>query len=220
MQNIEILTKNNKTRILLICGVISGISFIISSLIQAFTRPGFDIAKHAISLLQLGSLGWIQILTFELTGLLAILYAIGLKRALSSGKGSTWTPILVGIYGISFIIAGLFHPDPTMGFPPGTANVMTTTVSWHAGLHELSFFAIVITTIAGSLVIARRFALVKLKGWAMYNRVTACIVLLLLILGIVLTPSGRGGLPLLGVGFITSVWISLVAWKLLRQKTV
>jgi hypothetical protein len=39
---------------------------------QMLVRDGFDIRRHALSLLTNGDLGWIQILNFVLTGLLVI----------------------------------------------------------------------------------------------------------------------------------------------------
>ena len=45
------------TKALLACGVIAGPLFMVVSLVQAFTRPGFDLKRHAISMLSLGDLG-------------------------------------------------------------------------------------------------------------------------------------------------------------------
>jgi hypothetical membrane protein len=105
------------TRGLLVCGVASGPLFVGVSLIQALTRPGFDLTRHPISLLSLGDLGWIQIANFVLSGLLAIAYAVGMRRVLHQGRGGTWGPLLIGAYGAGLIAAGIFPPDPGFGFP-------------------------------------------------------------------------------------------------------
>ena len=47
------------TRALLICGLIAGPFYIVVGLIQALTRPGFDLMRHDLSLLANGDLGWI-----------------------------------------------------------------------------------------------------------------------------------------------------------------
>lgn len=47
------------TNALLICGMIVGPFYIMVGIIQALTRPGFDILRHDLSLLANGSLGWI-----------------------------------------------------------------------------------------------------------------------------------------------------------------
>jgi hypothetical protein len=43
---------------------------------QMLVRHGFDIRRHALSLLTNGDLGWIQILNFVLPGLLVIAGAL------------------------------------------------------------------------------------------------------------------------------------------------
>lgn len=42
------------TKMLLVCGVVAGPLFTVVGLIQAFTRPGFDLTRHALSLLENG----------------------------------------------------------------------------------------------------------------------------------------------------------------------
>ncbi len=69
----------------LACGVITGPLYIIVGLDQAFTRPGFDILRHDLSLLANGDLGWIQSANFVVTGLLVIAGAVGTRQALPPG---------------------------------------------------------------------------------------------------------------------------------------
>src|SRR5262245_41597171 len=105
------------TRSLLGYGVIAGPLYVVISLGQALTRDGFDMTRHAWSLLANGSLGWVQIVNFVLVGAMTIAFAVGLARAL---PGQRWAPRLVGAYGLSLIAAGVFRADPALGFPPGT----------------------------------------------------------------------------------------------------
>jgi len=39
------------------CGIVAGPVFLATALTQAYTRDGFDLARHPISLLSLGDLG-------------------------------------------------------------------------------------------------------------------------------------------------------------------
>jgi Protein of unknown function (DUF998) len=64
------------TKALLTCGVITGPLFFAVAIIQAVTRPGYNIRLNAISQLSLGDIGWIQITSFLLTGLLAVACAV------------------------------------------------------------------------------------------------------------------------------------------------
>jgi|GEM_PF-1944360 len=70
------------TKILLACGVVAGPVYLIAGLAQAFTRPGFDITRHDLSLLSNGDLGWIQVANLIITGLLVIASAVGMRQAL------------------------------------------------------------------------------------------------------------------------------------------
>jgi len=73
------------------------------ALLQAFTREGFDFRRHPISLLSNGDLGWVQITSFVVNGLLIVASAVGIRRALHPGRGGTWGPLLIGIVGAGTI---------------------------------------------------------------------------------------------------------------------
>src|SRR3954469_24891550 len=81
------------TRSLLGYGVIAGPVYVAVSLAQALTREGFQVDKHAWSLLENGALGRIQMPNFILTGLMTIAAAVGLRRAVTAGRGRTWAPL-------------------------------------------------------------------------------------------------------------------------------
>jgi hypothetical protein len=108
------------TRTLLTGGVIAGPLYLIVSLVEAFTREGFDITRHDLSLLSNGEWGWIHMANFILSGLLVIAGAVGMRQAFQAGRGRTWGLLLLGLYGLGLIGAGIFIADPALGFPPGT----------------------------------------------------------------------------------------------------
>lgn len=211
------INDSRATRFLLTCGIVAGPWFIGMSLIQAFTRQGFNLTRHTISQLLLGDLGWIQLITFIATGLLAFAYAIGIRRLLYPGRGGTWGPILVGIYAIGFMIAGLFPPDPAFGFPSGAPDGINSTPSGHANVHALAFLVLVISLIASCFVFARRFSSLGQRGWGAYCIAIGLAVPILFVLGAALTPGGNGGLPLLGVALVTSAGLSAVAARLAAE---
>jgi len=103
-------TTTTLTRALLTCGVVAGPLFVVVALLQVLFRDGFDLSRHLLSLLSLGEWGWIQITNFVVGGLLAIAFAIGLRRALRPGRGATWAPLLVGGYGLGLIAGGVSSP--------------------------------------------------------------------------------------------------------------
>ena len=147
-------------------------------LAQAIFRPGFDLVHDDASVLSNGSMGWIQIANFLLTGAMVIACAVGVRRALTSGPGATWGPILLGVYGLGLIGAGIFIVDPMSGFPPGTPAGRPETVSMHGVLH-LVFAAVGFISLAAScMVIGQRFGGEKRQAWAWFSRLTGVLFLL------------------------------------------
>src|SRR4051812_25582992 len=158
------------TRSLLGYGVIAGPFYVAVSLAQALTRDGFRLDKHSWSLLENGSLGWIQVTNFILTGLMTVAAAAGLGRAMTAGRGRRWASLLIAVYGVGMLGAGLFTADPAQGFPIGTPEV--TTMSWHGMLHFLTGGIGFLCLIAACLVLGSRFAGAGRAGLAWFSRVT------------------------------------------------
>src|SRR5437870_11526006 len=108
------------TRFLIAGGVIGSPLFVIVLLIEGATRPGYSAWHNYVSSLSLSDQGWMQIANFLVCGLLSLCFAVGLHRVLRSGRGSIWGPLLLSLFGLGLIVAGLFVTDPSLGYPPGT----------------------------------------------------------------------------------------------------
>jgi Protein of unknown function (DUF998) len=160
------------------CGIIAGPLFVVASLAQAFTRTGFDLARHPISLLSLGSLGWVQIINFVVSGALFVAGAVALREALRPGPGSTWAPRLVALTGVGLVVAGVFTTDAGAGFPPG-APAGAPAMSWHGVLHEVGFALSFVGAIAACGVFARRYTSLGRRGWAVAAVTTVVAVLVI-----------------------------------------
>ena len=202
------------TRALLMGGVVAGPLYVVTALTQGLTRPGFNLLHHDVSLLSNGSLGWIQITNFLVTGLLVIAGAMGMRRMLQGSQGGTWGPFLISIYGLGLIGAGIFVADPMNGFPPGTPAT-APTISAHGLLHLASGGIGFLALIAACFVFARRFAALKQSGWSAYSIATG-VIFLISFLGIA---SGSSQAPIV-IGFWIGVilaftWISIMAARLL-----
>ena len=165
------------TRRLLACGIVAGPLFLAVTVVQALTRDGFDLGRHPVSLLSLGDLGWLQVANFVVAGALFVACAIGLRRALQSGRGSTWGPRLVGALGVGLIVAGVFVTDAGAGYPPGAPAGAPPEISWHGILHEVGFMIAFVGMVVGCLVFARRFASIKQTGWVAASIATPFAVL-------------------------------------------
>jgi len=161
MNNLQHKKINN----LLNCGIVAGPFFILSSVIHALLRPGFDPIRHPASLLSLGEYGWIQISTFILTGILYIAASIGLKQILKSGIGSKLVPPLFIILGLAMIGGGVFTADPSLGFPPGTPMGVPKEISWHSMIHGFAPIIGFSSLLIALIILGRRFGKNGQKGF-------------------------------------------------------
>ena len=197
--------------------MLAGALFVGVSLIQGVTRQGFSLARQPLSLLLLGDLGWIQFINFEAVGLLSIAFAIGARRSLNPGRAGTWGPICLIGFGAGLIIAGIFGPDPSMGYPPGAPEGTPATMSMHSAIHGVGFGVSLVSLVAGASVFARRFGGLGERGWASYCLATAIVSPVLVALSGVMMPSGRGGVPLFALAIVFGSWLVLTAAHLLAE---
>lgn len=196
-------TRTGTTRLLLGCGVLAGPLYLVTGFAQAFTREGFDLARHPFSFLSLGEGGWLQIANFVLCGLMFLASAVGMRR---SGKVGRWVPILTGAFAIGMIAGGVFVADPAFGFPAGAPEGQAPELSWHGVLHGVAFFVAFPALVASFFVLAR-----KLSGpWARAS--VAAGVLSLVPMPFMGTETGTT--LLYGAAVVAWLWASAVAAKL------
>ncbi|OLR93537.1 DUF998 domain-containing protein [Actinokineospora bangkokensis] len=153
------------TRSLLGWGVVAPVFYLVFGLVLALTRPGFDLSKHALSLLTLGDGGWLQILNFVLTGLMVLAAAYGFWRALPRRA----TGALLAVYGVCLVLSGVFRPDPVGGFPPGAPEGASASGVLHLAFGGVGFLCLAAAcfTAAGVVGAASRVAgVVVLLGFA------------------------------------------------------
>lgn len=210
------------TRVLLLCGVVAGPLYVIVGVIEMLTRPGFDPTRHDLSLMSNGDWGWIHISLLILTGLLTIAGAVGMRRVLRGGRGGTWGPLLLGIYGLGLIGAGFFTADPALGFPPGTP-ADAHAISWHGLLHFICGGIGFLGLIAACFVFARRFAAQRQRGWVAYSVATG-VIYLAAFAGIAVGSNSVGVIMTIVIlAFSVAVvlgwaWVSAMAVKLLSER--
>ena len=203
------------TRGLLVCGAVASPLFVTVVVAQAFTRPGFDLTRDAASLLDDGSWGWIQAANFIVTGLLLIAAAAGLRRALRTGPGHRWIPRLLIIAGAGMVGGGVFHPDPSGGFPPGTPPGASAVASWHGVAHMVCGSAAFLALIAVCFVLARRLAASGQRRAAACSRIAG----VLCTVGVVTAGAPHGSLTLFTGVSLALLWVAIVTARLIRQAT-
>jgi Protein of unknown function (DUF998) len=175
------------TRQLLACGAVAGPLFTLAWLLEGAWRAGYDPLRHPISSLAIGELGWMQRATFIITGLLMLAFTLGLRRALRPRGGSRWGTLLIAVFAVGLIGAGLFVADPLSGYPPGSPG-RPLQRSLAGVLHDLFGVPVFLGLPVACLVFARRFAAWHERGRAMYSMVTGVVFAAGFILFSVLLP--------------------------------
>ncbi|TDC51755.1 DUF998 domain-containing protein [Jiangella ureilytica] len=199
------------TRTLIGALAVSGPLWAVVSLAQAATRDAFDLSRHPLSMLAVGSLGWIQIANFVVAGLLMIAGAAGVKRATTS----TWAPRLVLTYGVGYVLAGVFVMQPGAGFPAGTPDDVTEELAWHTVVHLFAGTVAFAALTAALFVLGRYFARREERGPARAARIAAVVVIVANVLSSaqVFAPSA-----VLAAGVIAGMLVlSLLAVRLRRE---
>ncbi|GAB4052121.1 DUF998 domain-containing protein [Catellatospora paridis] len=145
------------------CGVLAGPLFVVAFLIQGAVKPGgYDALRHPVSSLALGPYGWAQTAVFLVCGLLTVAFAAGLVRL--AGVRRKIGAVLVGLWGVGLVGAGLFVTDPVSGYPAGTPDLLvdhTTAGILHDLFSVLAFFSLA----AATFVLAAGSG----SGWAAYS---------------------------------------------------
>ncbi|NUT58648.1 MAG: DUF998 domain-containing protein [Agromyces sp.] len=202
------------TKSLLGWGVVAGPFYLVVGLAQALLETGFDLSRHALSLLLLGPLGWIQALNLVLSGLMVLAAAVGFARLLRGGRGVA-SGILLGLYGLSLFGAALFPPDPMGGFPPAGTDASTASVS---GLLHLVAGAIgFVSLAAAAVVVGGWFRREGRRGVAITSYVAAAVIVLGFLGGaaLAMVPAGVGLLWLAVVaGWAWLAIASLTAYRM------
>lgn len=210
-----------RTKWLLVCGIIGGPMFIVTFFVEGATRANYDPLRHPVSALALGDLGWMQDVNFIVAGLLTLAFAAGLRRALRPGKGSTWGPLLVGVWAVGLLGAGVFVTDPVSGYPPGSPDRLYG-YSWHGALHDLFSLAAFAALAASCFVIGHRFAARRgERGWAVYSAISGLVFVIAFVLSSAGFGQAQGLVDLAGLLQRVAVtvgfgWLTLLAIHLLR----
>jgi hypothetical protein len=199
------------TRSLLRCGVVAGPFYLAVSLIQAFVRDGFNLARHPLSLLANGPGGWVQTANFVLTGLMVLAAAVGFRRLL--GPKSRAVAWFLGGFGGAMIVAAMFPADPLDGFPPGTPEGFPTSISTSGLVHfiagALGFIFLAVSCFFAARAMSRR----NVSTLARLSLLCGLAVVLGFFSGMVFPPG------ILGIWFAVLVgwaWLGVLSLRLNR----
>ncbi len=164
---------NKMTILFALSGVVSPILFAILVFVGATFYPGYSHTSQAIS--ELGGVGatnpLIQNVNFVIVGLLTSVFAVGLHRGISEGKGSKLGPTLIGIFGAITIVQGFLPCDRGCDF-----------VTLVGTLHNVTGLSSFLAMSVGVYTMSRRMANdVNWKSLRGYSRLTAVVGFLALV---------------------------------------
>ncbi|MBP2452137.1 DUF998 domain-containing protein [Mycolicibacterium lutetiense] len=207
------------TSALLTAGVAAGLLLTAVSYTLVFTRSGFDLTRHANSMLVLGDWGWIQSVDFVVCGLLLIAFGAGVWRVAAGIRSGRIAAVCVALYGLlAGVVAGLNPTDPGSGFPPGRSGVeeASTSATIHGVAGGLGFLAMT----CGCFVLARYFAHIGDRVWAAMS--AAIGVAILAVLAYMGASAGAqtetfNYVPTWVVGTVLWLYVAGVAARLLRS---
>jgi hypothetical protein len=216
----EIQNQRLIIRLLIACGAVGPLLFIVVFLIEGATRPGYSAWRNFVSSLSLGNQGWEQIANFIVCGVLSLCFAVGLRQVLRRGKGSIGGPVLLGVFGLALVVAGVFVTGPGISFFPGTPAISPATIHGVSGIFVFGCLS------AACFVLARRFVDDPAwRGWRTYSVITGIIVAVFFVVSIAFSvldekgifPDAPGGL-LQRIAIIAGWgWVALLSIQLLRK---
>lgn len=207
-------TGPRSVRLAALAGMTAAALFVAVFTVCGWLRPGYSALSMFVSELSLGPHGWIQILSFLVTGALILVFGRGVAVQFKIGAASRAGPILVRIIGVRLLVSGPFTTDP---------SAMFDQVSWHGMVHGVSGALVFSSAPVTCFVFYRRFradpAWRPLAGWTL----SAGIVLVLGVAALRLSQqAGTGLFELKGliqrfvlITFMT--WLFAFAARLRRQ---
>jgi hypothetical protein len=198
---------------LLTAGGVAGVLFCGVATYGILTRPGFDLQRHAVSNLSLGEGGWTMVAAFIGSGLLTMLCAFGMSRVLDQGRGRHALPILIGLYGLGLVLAGIFPPPACCGFPAGTPDDQLPIMTSSAIVHSIAFMIAFCSLIIACFVAARRLS----SHWSILSLVAGIAMPLLVGLGManVVAP----GIAFFAAAIIGWAWLTALVLQLSDQSS-
>jgi hypothetical membrane protein len=210
---------------LLYAGIVGPLVFIAVFLVECATRPGYSAWRHYVSQLATGPGGWVQVVNFLVCGVLVLVFAIGLRLSIRRTRGSIGGPVLLGLFAVALLVAGIFSTDPALGYPVGAAYVHTA----HGMLHGLAGLTAFTTLPAAAFVMAWHFSAEKgARRWVVYSIVVGVLIIgLFIAFTTVSTMDAVGTWPNAPTGFLQRIaiiagwtWIAMVAVHNLRRSNV
>jgi hypothetical protein len=180
-------------RYLGIGGALAPIVLVAAVLVAAAGRPEYHHATQAVS--ELGEVGAARAAVinyggFVLYGLLVIALSVGLHAGIRRGAGDWLGPVLLGVYGLAYVVVAVAPCDP------GCSGAST---SLNEEAHFLTGRVVIMTSLAAPFVLYPRVA--KDAAWTSVG----WLLVALPVMGYIVFLGAVPGLPF---GWVQRLWIA------------
>src|SRR5829696_8987322 len=141
---------------LALVGIIGTVFFIVALIAMHFLRPD-DIVRYGtnIGFYSVGPYGSIFVAAFIALGVAGLALAFGLRRAVAPSRSLQAGSVLLGLFGIGWILGGIFRDAPDVASLVPVLQEKITPAS--TLVHGLGAFGGLILLMAGMLVLSRAF---------------------------------------------------------------
>lgn len=138
-------------------GIIGPLFYIVAIAAMHVLRPhNVVLYGNTMSAYSVGPYGSISIAAFVALGLGALALAVGLRRAVMPSRALRVGCVLVGVFGVGWLLAGVFRFAPDVASIESTLKGENPTTS--GIIHGLGGFGGIFCLIVGMIVLSRAFA--------------------------------------------------------------
>jgi hypothetical protein len=115
------------------------------------------------------------------------------------------------VVGAGLVGGGVFRPDPSGGYPPGTPPGASAVSSWHGVLHEVCGSAAFIALVVVCFMLARRYRASGQRGMAAWSLAAG----VLCAVGVASGGAPHGTLSLFARVSIALLWAAVASARLI-----
>src|SRR5215218_5558403 len=141
---------------LVLVAIIGAVYFIVALTAMHFLRP-HDLVRYGtnVGFYSVGPYGSIFVAAFIALGLAGLALALGLRRAVASSRSLQVGSVLLGLFGIGWIVGGIFRDAPDLASlePVLKENVPSASTM----VHGLGSFGGLFLLMAGMLILSMAF---------------------------------------------------------------
>jgi len=194
-----------RVRFCALCGMAAPLLFALTVGILGLLTPGYDPVSQLMSELAATGAPYapaMNLLGFAATGILLVIFSLGLREGLGEGPAATAGPVLVALAGISYLAMAVFSCDP--GCVPITPA---------GAIHLDVGLAATLIAILSAFFLA--WALWRTAGWEGFSRYSLVTGLLLVaVLPVFASAQDRAGLWQRVLVGILLLWVEVMAIRL------